>query len=158
MIDSIVAKQVAIDFTYIMNPNFSRLAYEINSIHIEPSKREYTIIGSDKVNIPRIYLHRGEFSETVRELHVKEREIFKQIVFHIGTSGSEEVRNDLLEKRDSIIESIVLLCTRYCVQSYVGINPSLSPFDMLVFFATIGLFDYSLPYVKFWEIMERVGY
>lgn len=158
MIDFILAKQVATGSTYMMNPNFSRLSYEINSIHIEPSKREYTIIGPDKVDIPSIYLHRSEFSETVRELHVKERDIFEQIIFYIGTSGPVGIRNELLRERDSIIESLVLLCTRFCVQQYVGINSSLSPFDMFVFFATIGLFDYSLPYVKFWEIMERVGY
>ena len=137
-----------------MNPNFSRLSYEINSIHIEPSKREYTIIEPDKVFIPYAYLVPSEFSEKIRQLRVKERDIFEQIVYYIGTSESVEVRNKLLEERDSIIELLVLLCTRFCVQKY----SRLSPFDMLVFFATIGLFDYSLPYVKFWDIMERVGY
>ncbi len=151
MIDSILAERVVTGSTYMTNPKLSRRSYEINSVHIQPSKREYTIIKADEVHVPGVYLDRREFSERVRQLRVKEKDIFEQIKSH---SGPVEIWNKLLEERDSIIESLVLVCTRFCVQEYSG----LSPFDMLVFFATIGLFDYSLPYVKFWDIMERVGY
>ena len=154
MIDSIFAKQVATASTYMANPSFSRLSYVINSIHIEPSKREYTIIRQDEVLIPGVYLLSSEFSERVRQLRVKERDIFIQTISCICTSGPVKVRNNLLEERDSIIELLVLLCTRFCVQKYSRITS----YDMLVFFATIGLFDYWLPYVKFWDIMVRVGY
>jgi hypothetical protein len=89
---------------------------------------------------------------------VKERKIFEQIMFCISMAEPVEERNKLLEERDSIIELLVLLCTRFWFYKTVGGNSSLSPFNMLVFFATIGLYGYSLPYVKFWEIMKRVGY
>jgi hypothetical protein len=158
MVGSIFDNQLPRAATYIMSPDVSRLSYEINSIHIEPSKREYTIIRPDGAYKSSVYLTSIKFSERVRELRVKERDIFEQIIFCIGRFEPFEKRNKLLDERDSIIELLILLCTRFCIQKYVAINSSLSPFDMLVFFATIRLYDYSLPYVKFWEIMERVGY
>lgn len=133
---------------------------EINSIHIEPTKREYTIrIESGTVYTPYGYhLNYNEFIEKIKELCMKERAIFERLESYVAMAGPAEERNQLVEKRDSLLESLVLLCTRFCVYRYAGIISSLSPFDMLVFFATIALFDYSRPYVKFWEIMERVGY
>jgi hypothetical protein len=76
---------------------------------------------------------------------------------------SVEERNRLIEERHSIIESLVLLCTRYWLsllvkRYYSRLSLSLSYLDMLVLFARRALFSYWLPYVKFWEIMERVGY
>jgi hypothetical protein len=158
MIDSIIAKQVAAGSSYTGNLNFSRLSYAINSIHIKPSKREYTIIGIDGVNIPGVILFRSEFLEKLRQLRIKEGDIFKQIILCIATSGPVEGMNRMLQERDSIIESVVLLCTRFCVQQYLGKNSILSPYDLFIFLATIRLFSYSLPYVKFWDIMVRVGY
>jgi hypothetical protein len=161
MIDSIIAKQLASGFEYIMKPRVSRIAYEINSVHVEPSKREYTIIRLGRAHIPNIfreYLISEEFSARIKQLRLRERAIFEQIIVCISTSQPIKERNKLVEERDSIIELLVLLCTRFCVQKYMRINTRLSPYDMLVFFATIRLFDYLLPYVKFWEIMERVGY
>jgi hypothetical protein len=138
-------------------PKVSRLPYEINSIYVEPSKREYTLIAARKVNIPNEHISDVEFFEKLKELHKKEKDIFKQLRSCITKAQPVEQRNELVEKRDTILESLILLCTRFCIR-YVERNSSLSPDDMFVFFATMGLLDYSRPYVKFWEIMKRVGY
>jgi hypothetical protein len=111
----------------------------------------------DKVQIHNTYLSVHEFIEKIRELRMKELDIFKQLRSCIAMAESLEKRNELVEKRDTILELIILLCTRFCIR-YVERNSVLSPFDMLLFFATIRLYDYWRPYVKFWEIMERVGY
>ena len=87
---------------------------------------------------------------------MKERSIFERLKAGAAIAERVEERNQLVENRDSLLESLVLLCTRFCMYRYPG--RTLSAFDMLVFFATMALFDYSRPYVKFWEIMRRVGY
>jgi len=131
---------------------------EINSIHVEPTKREYTIrIGSGTVEVPYgYYLSYNEFIEKIKELCMKERSIFERLEASFAMAERVEERNQLVENRDLLLESLVLLCTRFCFDRYP--SATLSPFDMLVFFATTALFDYSRPYAKFWEIMERVGY
>ncbi len=149
---------------YTINSNTSRLSYEINSIRVEPCKREYTIVVADTIRIPNVDPLSGrELLEKTLELCRKEEHIFEQIRLCIGMGKSVEERNRLIEERDSIIESLVLLCTRYWVslllkRYYSRLSLSLSYLDMLVFFAKRALFSYWLPYVKFWEIMERVGY
>jgi hypothetical protein len=156
---SIFDKQFTRGPVYIVNSNISRLSYEINSIHVEPSKREYTIIRSGTVYTPYGHLlNHDEFIEKIRELRIKERCIFERLKSYIAMAEPVEGRNDLIEKRDSLLESLILLCTRFCVYKHVERNSDLCSYDMLVFFATKGLFDYSRPYVKFWEIMQRVGY
>jgi hypothetical protein len=144
---------------YVDDLYWYEASYQINSIYVEPSAREYTIITSesDSVRIPQAFLYTRGFIERLREFCMKERNIFHQIRSCVETAEPVERRNELIEKRDSILESIILLCSRFCTR-YVKENSILSPFDVLVFFATMGLFDNSRPYVKFCEIMERVGY
>lgn len=145
----------------VMKKNcFLEQSYKINSIQVEPSKKEYAIveIGEDRSLRPRyIYdISRHEFEEKIRELCMREQDI----MFHITNAELhvEEI-NKLVEKRDSILESIILLCTFFCVKNYlVRDDDTLSPYDMLVFFTTISLFNYWCPYVKFFEIMQRIGY
>jgi hypothetical protein len=86
-------KEITTGSAYIMRSYVSRLTYEINSIRVEPNKREYTIIGSDKVQIPNVYLSVREFIEKIRELRMKELDIFKQLRSCIVMAES-------LEKRD----------------------------------------------------------
>jgi hypothetical protein len=89
---------------------------------------------------------------------VKEGKIFEEIKFSIVRSKSIEERNELIEKRDSLLELIVLLCMRFCVYNYLGRNNSvLSQFDVLIFLSKMHVFEDWRPYVKFWEIMERIG-
>jgi hypothetical protein len=144
-----------------VNSNILRLSYKINSIQVEPIEREYTIIRGKKTNIPLSdgYIYEREFNEKLTDLAKKERDIFEQLKFYVSiTEPVEQKKNELVEKRDTMLESIILLSTRFCANKYVKPNSSLCPFDMFVFFATKSLFDYLRPYVKFWEIMKRVGY
>jgi hypothetical protein len=135
-------------------------SYKINSIQVEPSKREYAIveIREDRSLRPRyIYdISRHEFEEKIRELCMREQRMMSYIT---NAELHVEERNKLIEKRDSVLESIILLCTFFCIKEYlVTDRDTLSPCDMLVFFTTISLFNYWRPYVKFFEIMQRIGY
>jgi hypothetical protein len=104
------------------------------------------------------FLSSQRFLLGIRELCRNERDVFKQIMYCIDMESPVEskMRYELIDKRDSILETLVLLCTRFCIQKYMDI-PDFCFRDLLVFFATIRLYDYWRPYVKFWEIMERVG-
>jgi hypothetical protein len=146
----------------IFNFYVSSSAYDINSIQNEGSKREYTLIRMadhvKELHLPSKYLYRYEFKEKLRELQRKESNIYNQIRSCLTKAESVKARDKLVEERNSILESIVLLCTRYCADNYLRIGSELSSFDMLVFFTTISLFSYWLPYVKIFEIMIRVGF
>jgi hypothetical protein len=217
-----------------LNPSRYRLCYEINSIHVKPSEREYIIMRSDgRIHMPGVYDNynynenlssstdgfpglglgpgpgRGRTMEScrssrsrkkqelkeeeeerereqgyfvtvsdgmnayriyqlylhwfigrMRELRMKAKDILEQIMHCIRVKRPVEERDRLIEKRDSILESLVLLCARYYIPVCVKQKHySLSYLDMLIFCNMIIVFDYYwLPYVKFWEIMERVGY
>ena len=117
-----------------------------------------------------------EFLIKVMGLYIEERDIFEQIRSFIGTaepisSNSSRVepglrRRDelelLIEKRDSILESLVILCICFCVVKFwpkyrYNNNLEFSFLDLLIFFTTINfLYYYYSPYVKFWEIIERI--
>lgn len=145
---------------YIINPNTSMLSYVYNFVlDVEPSKREYTLVQPGTLSVPSVYfLSVRELWEKAYRLYKKEADIFEQIRLCIATSKAVEEMDKLIEERDSILESIVLLYARYAIPKYAGRNASLFHLDMLVFFLTMSVFTYWAPYAKYWEIMERVGY
>jgi hypothetical protein len=145
----------------------SEISYKINSIHVEPSKREYTILREGVLHFPNKYISDIELKKKVGELCEKENDIFKQISTRIEDAAITKLPvegiDELIDKRDSILELLIILYTRYtlyCANKYrVKKDYHLDPYDMLVLFATRGLFDYySRPYVKFWEVMQRLRF
>jgi CheY-like chemotaxis protein len=127
----------------------------------EEREQGYFVTVSDGMNAYRIYqLYLHWFIGRMRELRMKAKDILEQIMHCIRVKRPVEERDRLIEKRDSILESLVLLCARYYIPVCVKQKHySLSYLDMLIFCNMIIVFDYYwLPYVKFWEIMERVGY
>jgi hypothetical protein len=67
---------------YSMNSDVHRLFYEVNSIQVEPNKREYIIIRQDKLTDATYeYLSSSEAREKVSELCTEEENIFGQIRF-----------------------------------------------------------------------------
>jgi hypothetical protein len=169
MADRVFGSQILDGPVCVMDPSSPHkpiTSYEINSTHVEPSKRQYVnvIVGQDNMirvsnNYFSCFLSNQGFLGRIRELGRNERDIFKQIRYCIDAAWQVEskTRDELIDKRDSILETLVLLCTRFCVQKYRHISDFCFR-NLLVFFATIKLYDYWRPYVKFWEIMERVGY
>jgi hypothetical protein len=169
MADRVFGSQMLDGPVRVMDPSSAPkpiTSYEINSTHVEPSKRQYVnvIVGQDNMirvsnNSFSCFLSNQGFLGRIRELCRNERDVFKQIRNCIDTTWPAEskTRHELIDERDSILETLVLLCTRFCVQKY-GHIPDFCFRDLLVFFATIRLYDYWRPYLKFWKIMERVGY
>lgn len=145
---------------YIINSSTSMLFYRNNFIlQVKPSEREYTLVQPGTIGVPRVYfLSNSELWEKAYRLYKKEEDIFEQIRLGIATSKPVEEIDRLIEERDSILESIVLLYARYAIPKYPRRNASLFHLDMLVFFLTRSVFTYWTPYAKYWEIMERVGY
>ena len=94
MMHSFFDKQLTRGPIYIMNSNFSRLSYEINSIHVEPTKREYTVrIGSGIISTPYGYhLNNDKFIEKIRELRMKERAIFERLESCIATGRTSRTK------------------------------------------------------------------
>jgi hypothetical protein len=141
-----------------VDSSISNLTYEINSVQIERSDREYVIIRENNLKLPHEYFSTRGFIEKVKEWKIKERQVFEQIRNCVVREGSVKQRNELIEKRESILESLVSLCTRFCANTYLERNSNLSPYDILVFFTTLSIFDYWRPYTKFYETMVRMGY
>jgi hypothetical protein len=116
----------------------------------------------------------GVTGEPVKKSYASERDIFERIrsISDIAKPNSSRVETDrrdklkLVEKRDSILESIVarhILSSAQTsqVKNYRYTSKFLfldvldySFLDLLIYFTTIKLYDYSRPYVKFWEIIE----
>jgi DNA-binding Lrp family transcriptional regulator len=145
---------------YIINSSTSMLSYRNNFIlQVKPSEREYTLVQPGALSVPSVYfLSTGELWEKAYQLYKKEEGIFEQIRLGIATSKPDEEIFKLIEERDSILESIVLLYARYAIPKYAGRNASLFHLDMLILFSRMLVFTYWTPYAKYWEIMERVGY
>ena len=111
------------------------------------------------LSVPSVYLlSTRELWDKAYQLYKKEEEVFEQIRLGIETSKPVKEMFKLIEERDSILESIVLLHARYAIPNYAGRNASLFHLDMLVLFSRMLVFTYWAPYAKYWEIMERVGY
>jgi DNA-binding Lrp family transcriptional regulator len=86
---------------YIINSNTSRLSYVDNFIlHVEPSKREYTLVQPGTLSVPSVYfLSTGELWRKAHQLYKKEEDIFEQIRLCIATAKPVEERDRLIEKR-----------------------------------------------------------
>lgn len=166
---------------FIMDPSISKTrilsSYEINSVHVKSSRKKYSMIRRMTTTIrrplhdPNYY---GVTGEPVKKSYASERDIFERIrsISDIAKPNSSRVETDrrdklkLVEKRDSILESIVarhILSSAQTsqVKNYRYTSKFLfldvldySFLDLLIYFTTIKLYDYSRPYVKFWEIIE----
>jgi hypothetical protein len=188
MVDRVFAsKRMEGSVSFILDPSIFRTrtsSYGINSIHIKCSRKKYPLIGRKITTIRRPYnelvydpyyyggLSRDELLKNVKDLCTRERDIFERIRSLIETakpnsSRVEAGRTDgleLIEKRDSILESLIVLCIlhfgprfknfRYNSKFFFLDLINFSFLDLLIFFTTIGLYDYSRPYVKFWKIIE----
>jgi DNA-binding Lrp family transcriptional regulator len=175
--------------SFILDPSISttRTSYEINSIHVKSNRKRYPLIGRKITTVRRPYnrlvcypyyydLSLEEVQKKIEGLCITEKDIFEQIRSGIDTADPNGIRaelgrNDKLElikKRDSILESLVALCTlsHASMKSYRLVNDkfffinllNVSFLNLLIFFTTITtirVYDYSRPYVKFWEIIER---
>jgi hypothetical protein len=102
MTASIFDKQLTRSSVYIMDSNISRISYKINSIRVEPTKREYIIrIGSGTVYTPYgLHLNHDEFIEKITELRMKELAIFERLKSYIAMAELVEERNQLIEYWD----------------------------------------------------------
>jgi hypothetical protein len=104
------------DSISVMKKNyFLGQSYKINSIQVEPSKREYAIveIREDRSLLPRyIYdISRREFEEKIRELCMREQGMMSYIT---NAELDVEEKNKLIEKRDSIrIDYLIMYVLLY---------------------------------------------
>ena len=172
MVDYIFGSKRA---SFIVDPNIPKArilsSYEINSIDVKSNRRKYHLMEPRTIAMRMLIQH--PWGKSVEKLCSSERDIFEQLRSFIekvepNSSRIEAVIRDkleLIEKRDSIFESIVASCIpkdsqfknyRYTSKFFFLDLVNFSFLDLLIDFTTEGLYDYSRPYMKFWDIIERI--
>jgi hypothetical protein len=155
-------KQLTTHSDSLINRDIYASYYHINSIQTGIVKNKYSTVRKDVHISSNKYFSSEDSIKKIKELSRIERKIFLEISSRIYNNRRIKLKTKhilpLFEKRNGILESLVMSCM------YVGIDilhrhkPNLSPYDLLVFFKRLPLFTNWRPYTIIWEIMVRMGY